>query len=375
MVTVRPIHSKRDIARFARFHNDLNRGNPYFVPVLEADERTNFDPQKNPCYAFCDAQCFLAERDGRIVGRAAAIENKQYNQMHGTRIVRLGRIDFIDDQEVFDKLIAAVEDWGRQRGLTQLQGPLGFSDMDKLGLQTAGFDQLDMSVTLYNAPYYPDYFRRAGFQTDARWREYLITVPDQVPEKLTRMRELVMKRFKLHEFQFARMKDVLPYAREVFDLLNDAYTEMYGIVPFTHEQADFYANEFLKFLKPDYVCVVMDETNRIVGIGVTAPSISRALQKGKGRLFPTGLIHLQRAFSHNDRLDLYIVGVLKEYRGKGVNAIFMEKILRTCMEKGIKYAETGPELDYNYKVQSQWKLFDGVNHRARECFIRDIPQS
>lgn len=369
---VRPV--KSELRRFVEFGIDLYKDNPYFVPPLVMDDVNTLLPDKNPAFDFCEAQSFMAWRDGKPVGRITGIINRVVNERTGTNTVRFGFIDFIDDAEVSDALLNAVENWGRSRGMTEIVGPMGFTDLDHEGMLTDGFDQIGTMATIYNYPYYPKHLERRGMVKDATWVEYRITIPEEIPDRIARVARIVEQRLKLRVASFRSIRElVAKYGRPLFELINEAYDKLYGYSPLTDRQITHYIDQYLPMLKLREICVIVDENDRLVGVGISIPSFSRALQKGRGRLFPLGWWHLLRTFfGKNDVVDLLLVAVRPEYQSKGVNALLFTYLIPSFRAAGYKEAESNPELEDNSNVQNQWQYFEHRQHRRRSVFRKSI---
>lgn len=368
------IRSRRELKKFVEFGNSLYKGNDCYVPPLLMDEVETFNPDKNPAFEFCDAQLFMAYRDGKPVGRIAAIINNKVNETKGSREARFGWIEFVDDNEVVDALMDAAESWARERGMTDMIGPMGFTDMDHEGMLTFGFDELGTIATIYNHPYYPEQIERRGYGKDADWVEYRMTVPDRVPEKYVRIAEIVQRKYKLEVVKFDNIADLArEYGRPLFHLINRAYKDLYGYSPLSDRQIDFYIKHYVSVLRLDCICVIVDENRKLVGLGISMPSLSRALQKSGGKLFPFGWFHLLKALKgHNDIVDLMLVAIEPEYQNKGVNAMLFNYLLPNYIANGYKWAESNLELEDNAAVQLQWQYFDRRLHRRRRAYRRKI---
>lgn len=374
-VVVKPISPcKRELKKYVQFGIDLYKGNDCFVPPLIFDEVNTLLPGKNPAFDFCKAQSFMAFRDGKPVGRVTGIINDVVNSRTGTRALRFGFADFIDDAEVVDALFEAVEDWGRAQGMTKIVGPMGFSDMDHEGMLIEGFDELGTMATIYNYPYYPRHMERMGYVKDADWLEYRMTVPDAVPDKYMRIAEIVRKKYNLRVLKFTSRKKIKEqYGHALFNLINEAYDSLYGYSPLTERQINYYINMYLGILRLEDVCVIVDADDVLVGVGISIPSFSRALQKGRGKLFPMGWWHLLKALrGKTDIVDLLLVAVKPEYQNKGVNALLFADLLPGYIKNGYKYAESNPELEENTGVQLQWQYFERRQHRRRRAFSKPL---
>lgn len=369
---IREVLGRRDLKKFIRFPLSLYRGHSCWVPPLLLDEMNTLRRDKNPAFEHCEARYWLAVRDGRIVGRVAAILNHLHMKKWKQRYMRFGWIDFVNDAETVSALLGVVEGWARETGMEAVHGPLGFTDLDREGMLVDGFDELGTLATIYNHPYYPEHLERAGYTKDTDWVEYEIRVPEKPHETIERIADIALRRNRLKMLDARRKKDLLPYARELFDLLDDTYKNLYGTVPLTRGQVDAYIKQYFGFIQPDFVPIVLDAEGRMVAFGITMPSLSRALQKSKGSLLPLGFLHLLRALRRNNRADLYLVAVRPEYQRKGVNAILIHKMNEVYNRIGIRMVESNPELETNRLVQEQWKFFEKRMHKRRRCYIKRL---
>ncbi len=376
-LTIKEVTSKKEMKRFIRFNYELYKDCPYSVPDLYEDMVDTFST-KNAAMEFCDAAYFLAYRGVRIVGRVAAIINRKANERWGQQAVRFGYIDFIDDEAVSRALIDTVEQWGRERGMTSIEGPLGFTDMDAEGMLIEGFDELSTNATIYNYPYYPRHMKRLGLEKSADWVEMLIQVPTSVPERMERIAKIVTDKYGLQIKKFTSHKEIArQYGREIFSVINEAFKPLFGYSELTDRQIDQYVKTYLPFIDLKLVSLITDRDGRLICVGISMPSLSRALQKAKGRLLPFGWFHLLKAMKWKkpDTLDLMLVGVLPEYQGKGVNALLFCDLIPTYLAEGYKYVETNPELELNTKVQSQWIYFERRQHKRRRCYKKELNAS
>lgn len=375
-VEIKKVTTKSELKRFIRFNYEFYKDNPYSVPDLYDDMLNTFSPKKNAAFEFCEADYFLALRDGKIVGRVAAIINRRANETWNRKTVRFGWIDFVDDMEVSTALIDTVKQWGKERGMTEIEGPLGFTDMDAEGMLVEGFDQLSTMATIYNYPYYPQHMERLGLSKSADWVEMKIYVPDAIPEKHRRISEIIARRYNLHIRKLKSKKEVRQsgVAHDIFRLINDAYTPLFGYSRMTERQIDQYVKMYVPVLDLRMVSIVENEQNEIVAVGISMASLSRALQKAKGRLLPFGWYHLLKAlmWKRPKVLDLLLVAVRPDYQGKGVNALLFTDLIPVYKELGFEYAESNPELEMNEKVQNQWQYFKTEQHKRRRCFKADI---
>lgn len=374
-VIINKVRTKDDLKKFIQFGIDLYEGNEYFVPPLIYDERATLNWSKNPAFDHCDANYFLAYRDDKIVGRIGVIINHKANEKWNERNARFGFVDFIDDNEVVDALFGAAESWARSRGMEKIHGPLGFTDLDHEGMLVEGFDQIGTLSTIYNYPYYVDHMERMGYVKDQDWVEFLITIPKEMPERFLRASEIVKKRFGLDVKHLESKKDVLPYARDIFKLINRAYKDLYGYVELTDRQIDYYVDMYIPMLRLEFLTLVIrQEDNKLVGVGIGLPSIAKALQKARGRFVPTGWYHLYKALKGKDTnvLDLLMVAVDPEYQGKGLNALMFNEFIPAANRLGFEYAESNPELEINSKVHSMWNSLETKQHKRRRAFIKNL---
>ena len=375
-VEIKKVTTKSDLKRFIRFNYEFYKNNPYSVPDLYDDMLNTFSPQKNAAFEFCEADYFMAFRDGKMVGRVAAIINRRANETWKKNTVRFGWIDFIDDIEVSTALIDTVKQWGKERGMTEMEGPLGFTDMDAEGMLVDGFDQLSTMATIYNYPYYPQHMEKLGLKKSADWVEMKIYVPDTIPEKHKRISEIISKRYNLHIRKLKSKKEVYKtgIGHEIFRLINEAYTPLFGYSRMTERQIDQYVNMYVPVLDLRMVTLVENEKNELVAVGISMASLSRALQKAKGRLLPFGWWYLLKAlmWKRPKVLDLLLVAVRPDYQGKGANALLFTDLIPIYKKMGFEYAESNPELEMNDKVQNQWQYFKTEQHKRRRCFKADI---
>lgn len=375
-ITIKKVSTKAELKKFIRFNYEMYKDNPYSVPDLLEDMLKTFDSKKNPAFEFCEADYFLAYKDNQPVGRVAAIINRRANETWHKQAVRFGWIDFIDDLEVSKALIDTVIDWGRERGMNTIEGPLGFTDMDAEGMLIEGFDQLSTMATIYNYPYYPKHMEQLGLTKAMDWIEMKLIVPEKTPEKYVRISEIVKKKYDLHVRKLKNMKEIrrTGIGYKVFDLINEAYAPLFGYSKMTKRQIDQYVNEYLPILDLQMVTLVEDKNNELVGVGISMASLSTTLQKAKGKLFPFGWIHFLKTlyFKRPPVLDLLLVAVKPEYQNKGVNALLFTDLIPIYIKYGFEWGETNPELEINDKVQSQWQYLDHKIHKRRRCYTKRI---
>lgn len=371
-VEIKKVSNKAELKKFIRFNYEFYKDNPYSVPDLYDDMLNTFSPQKNAAFEFCEADYFLAMRDGKIVGRVAAIINHCANETWNKKVVRFGWIDFVDDLDVSRALIDTVKQWGRERGMNEIEGPLGFTDMDAEGMLIDGFDQLSTMATIYNYPYYPEHMNLLGLERSADWVEMKVYIPDAIPEKHKRISAIIAQKYKLHIRKITSRKEIKEtgIAHDIFRLINKAYTPLFNYSQMTERQIDQYVNMYVPVLDLRMVSIVENEQNEIVAVGISMASLSEALQKAKGKLLPFGWFHLLKAlkWKRPKMLDLLLVAVRPDYQGKGVNALLFTDLIPVYQELGFEYAETNPELEMNDKVQNQWQYFKTEQHKRRRCF-------
>lgn len=372
-IEIREVKTIRELKKFIKFEFDLYKDNKYWVPPLFSDELNTLRKDINPAFEVCEAVYYTAWKDNKMVGRIAGIIQHNYIKKWGNKYARFGWFDFIDDFEVSKALFDKVTDWAKSRGMIGLNGPLGFSDLDYEGLLIEGFDELNTMATLYNYPYYVEHYEKLGLKKDADWVEFEIKVPKSIPEKADKLSRIVQERFKLHVKDIKNINSIVKkYGREVFEVIEKAYKDLYGVTELTEKQIQYYIKSYFSFLSPKFVKLVFNDQDKIVGIVVGIPSLNRALQKAKGRLFPFGFIHLLLALKKPKYLDLLLGAVLPEYQGKGVDALMMTELTRSAIEAGIISAESNPELEINEKVQGHWKYFEARQHKRRRAYLKII---
>jgi GNAT superfamily N-acetyltransferase len=373
-IIIKEVNDKATLKRFVTFNLKLYKGNPYHVPALIDDELMTLDREKNPAFEFCESIYYLAYRNSEIVGRIAGIINHRANETWNQKYARFSFIDFIDDEEVSKALFAAVENWALEKGMNGIQGPLGFTDLDHEGLLVWGFDQRGTMATTYSFPYYKEHLAKLGYVKDQDWQEFHIQISSEIPEKFKRISEIVLKKYGLKIKKFNKTKEIWPYAEKIFQLWNEAYKPLYGYSELSPRQIEYYIKMYIPMLRLEMITLVVREADdAVVGLAITLPSLSKALQKAKGSFFPFGWIYLLKAlYGKGDVVDLYIMGVLPEYQNKGVNALIFYDLIPILNKIGFSYAETNPELEVNFKMQSQWEDFESKHVRTRRAFIKHL---
>ena len=375
-ITIREISGRRALKKYVQFNIDLYKGNPYKVPPLVTDELNTFTPAKNPAFDFCEAVHFMAYEGKKPVGRITGIINRNLNEKTGKKEARFGFVDFVDDARVSDALFDAVEEWARSKGMNHLVGPMGFTDMDPEGLLIEGYDQLGTMATIYNYPYYVDHILRRGFETECEWVEFKLTVPPVMSEKHARIAEIVRQKYHLRSVirEYTNINDVArDYGRQIFELINEAYKDLYGYSTLTPRQIDHYVKMYVPMVPLEYLSLIVNEKDELVGVGIAMPSMSRALQKAHGKMFPFGFVHLLKALKgKNDIVDLLLVAIHPDYQNMGANALLFDDILPYFIKNGVKYTETNPEMVTNNKVQQQWQYLEQQLHKRRRAYAKDI---
>ena len=373
-IEIRKIDTKCGLKKFVKWGIDLYKDNDCFVPPLVMDDVNTLDPKNNPAFDFCESIYFMAYDDGKPVGRIAGIINNVVNEKTGKKTLRFGWVDFIDDPRVSEALFRAVEVWGRSKGMEEIVGPLGFSDMDPEGMLVEGFDQEGTMATIYNYPYYPKHLEAMGFEKEADWVEFRMTVPDGIPERYQRISDIIKRKYELSTPKYTSAKKLVKdYGQEIFQLINEAYSELYGYSPLTPRQINRYISMYIPVLRLDNISLIVDKDKKLIGVGIAMPSMSKALIKCRGRMFPFGWIHLLKALrGQNDVVDLLLVAVKPEYQSKGVNSLLFTDLIPCFIKNGYKFAESNPELELNQKVQSQWGYFETRQHKRRRAFRKSL---
>ncbi len=369
-IQIQEVRSKSDLNKFIAFPNKLYKGNKYRVPQLDIYEKKSLDRKKNPAFEFCEAKYWLAYKNNKIAGRIAAIINHKSNEIWNEKHMRFGWVDFIDDIEVSKALIETVEGWAKEKGLTAVHGPLGFSDMDLEGMLVEGFDEMATQATIYNYPYYPVHLEKLGYKKDTDWIQFEIKVPDKVPDKLKRISSLVLEKYDLKILETKKPKDVLPYAKSMFYTLNEAFKSLYGFVPLTDKQIEKYTKDYFSAIDVKFVCFVLDKNNEVAGFGISIYSLSEALQKAKGKLFPFGFIHILKAFRKNNKIDMLLQAVKPEYQNKGVAAIFYSEMMQAYIDNGVEIAISSHALEDNKSAFLMFNDYETRQHLKRRCYIK-----
>lgn len=376
MLEIKAVHTRAELITFIKFNIELYKNSPYAIPPLIADDLNTLSKSKNPAFEFCESQYFLCYRDGKIVGRIAAIINHKANQTWGHQHGRFGFIDFIEDFEVAQALIQAAQQWVRERGMDAIEGPLGFTDLDPEGMLIEGFDQLGTMSTIYNYPYYPQYMERMGFTKAADWVEAKIFIPDQLQDRITRVSEMVESRSGIKILRFNKTSEIIKqgWAKDLFALVNTAFAPLYGYSELSEQQINNYIKQYIPLVRLELLTMITDKDNKLIAFGLGLPSLSRVLQKSKGKLFPTGFIHLLSALRAKkvEVVDFMLIAIAPQWQGRGVNAVIMKDFTEQMRKLGTIYAESNPELELNTQIYDQWSDFTVEYHKRRRAFIREI---
>ncbi len=371
-IKIKEVKSKKDLKKFAAFPDLLYKDNKYYVPVLHSDVKNMFNRKLNGAYEYCDSIEILAYKDKKIVGRLAGIINYNYNEKVNSKHLRFTCYDVIDDLEVSRAMFDYIGKWGKEKGMEEFNGPLGFSDIDKQGMLIEGFDRIGMSITTYNYPYYVEHMEKLGFVKDVDHVEYLVKVPEVIDERIERVKNALLNKLNFKLIKFNNVKEVYPYIYKAFDVYNEAFYALHGTVWLNKKQIDSTVKQFIPFINLEYVPFIVDYKDDVVGFAILAPSIAKALQKAKGKLLPFGWYPLLKALKKNDLLEMYLVAIKPKYQGYGLNSLLMYDVTKCAIKNNIKYAETGPELEDNYKIRSQWDNYEAEIVRKRRCYLRKI---
>ena len=374
MITkIKEVATRKELNAFVHFPNVLYKGNPYYVPQIESMDRDTLTPGKNHAFEVCEGKYWLAyDERGDIVGRVAGIINRKYNEKTGEKICRFGWIDFVDDHDVSKALIDTVEGYAKEKGMNVMSGPMGFLEFDAAGILVEGFDKLPTAYGKYNAPYYEEHLTALGYKKDADYVEYLIKVPEVIPDRYERMAQLVSVKNSLHQAAFRNRAELEPYLDGVFKCLNSAYSQLHGFSELSPGQCEDLKKQFVTNINVDYVSVVLDADEHVVGFGVALPSLSKAMQKANGSLFPFGWIQMMKAFKQNDTIDLLLIAIDEKYKNKGVNAMIFHKFAEGITKNGIKYIESTRELEDNTSVQNLWRYLEHDLTKRARTYIKQL---
>ena len=370
MIQIKEVQTKDELSNFIKFPDTLYTGNKYRVPQLHMYEKAILKKDTNPALEYCESKYWLAYQDNQVVGRIAGIINQKANEVWKEKIARFGWIDFVDNADVSSALIKTVEDWSKLNGMTKVQGPMGFTDMDLEGMLVEGFEEVGTQAVIYNYPYYSAHMENNGYSKDADWVQFEIQVPNKVPDKIKRISEIVQKKYNLRPLKAKNAKDLIPYAKKMFGTLNASFKDLYGFVPLNEKQIDFYIKQYFSMVNPSYVCFVLDGNDDVVGFGISFASLSGAMIKAKGKLFPTGFIHILNAMRKNNKVDMLLQGVKPEYQNKGVPAIFFSEMMQAYIDNGVKTAISSHALETNESAYLMFKDYEHRQHLRRRSYAK-----
>lgn len=371
-IKVKQVLNSSDLELFIKFPMELYKGNPYYVPPLINEEKSIWVKEENPALQYSEAAQFLAYKGKNIVGRIAVMINHKEEKELSIRKVRFGWLDFIDDIEVSKTLIDTAIEYAKSKGISKIEGPMGFTNLDKAGMLTKGFDKLVTMIGIYNFDYYPKHMEQLGLVKEKEWVEFEINFPDTLPDKVEKFSKLIAEKYELELVKFKSKKDILPLVEPMFKLLDDTYKHLSTYTPITQEQIKHYKEKYFKFIDKDYIVCIKDRYGSLVSFAITMPSYSKALQKAKGKLFPFGWWHLLNAGKKNDRANFYLIGIHPQYQKRGVTAIIFKEIYETFKKKGVKFLETNPELEENASIQALWQDYHPTNHKRRRTYSLEI---
>ena len=371
-IKVKQVLNSSDLELFIKFPMELYKGNPYYVPPLINEEKSIWVKEENPALQYSEATQFLAYKGENIVGRIAVMINHKEEKELGIRKVRFGWLDFIDDIEVSKSLINTAIEYAKSKGISKIEGPMGFTNLDKAGMLTKGFDKLATMIGIYNFDYYPKHMEQLGLVKEKEWVEFEINFPNTLPDKVEKFSKLIAEKYELELVKFNAKKDILPLVDSMFKLLDDTYKNLSTYTPITEEQIKHYKEKYFKFIDKDYIVCIKDKSGSLISFAITMPSYSKALQKAKGKLFPFGWWHLLNAGKKNDRANFYLIGIHPQYQKRGVTAIIFKEIYETFKKKGVKFLETNPELEENASIQALWQDYNPINHKRRRTYSLEI---
>lgn len=371
-VIIKQVLTSRDLENFIKFPMQLYKNNPYYVPPMIKEEKSIWTKEENPALDYSETVQFLAYKNDMVVGRIALIINHKEEEELGIRKVRFGWLDFVDDINVSKALIDTAIKYAKDKSYLKIEGPMGFTNLDKAGMLTMGFDQLATMIGLYNEEYYPKHLEQLGLTKEKEWVEFEINFPDTLPNKIEKFSKLIAEKYELEVIKFNSKKDILPLVRPMFKLLDETYKHLSTYTPITEEQIRHYKEKYFGFIDKDYIVCIKDKNNNLISFAITMPSYSKALQKAKGKLFPFGWWHLLNAGKKNDRANFYLIGIHPDYQKRGVTAIIFKEIYETFKKKGVKFLETNPELEENTNIQALWQDYNPVNHKRRRTYSLNI---
>ncbi|MFC7346954.1 GNAT family N-acetyltransferase [Chryseobacterium zhengzhouense] len=367
-VSILEVKTPDDLKKFVKFPMELYKNNPFYVPSFINDEINIWNAAENPALNYSEAKQFLAYKNDKIAGRIAVIINHKEEKELGIKKVRFGWIDFIDDEEVSQALIQTAIDYAKEKNINTIEGPMGFTNLDKAGMLILGFDKLATMIGIYNHDYYPKHLEKIGLTKEKEWVEFEIIFPEVLPEKIHKFNDLISEKYKLHVLNFKNKEEIIQYVDPMFDLLDETYKHLSTYTPISDEQRKTYKEKYFKLIDKDFIVCIADENSNLVSFAITMPSYSKALQKSKGKLLPLGWWHFLQAGRKNDRANFYLIGIHPDYQRRGVTSIIFKEIWKIFRKKGVKYLETNPELEENKNIQLLWQDYNPVNHKRRRTY-------
>ncbi len=373
-IEIREIVDRKGLKRFVSFGHELYKNCRPYIPALQFDEVDTLDKNKNPAYEFCEAKFLMAYIDGKPVGRICGLLNREYNRCWDRKCVRFTRFDYIDDKRVSQKLMRMIEDWAVLKGMQEVQGPMGFCDLDREGMLVEGFEEENMFFTIYNYPYYVEHMEYLGYEKAVDWIELQVFRPETLDPRIEKIAAHALERNSLRAVYLKKTRDVLPYANGIFDLLYEGYKDLYGVIPLTQAQVDMYIQQFITMIRPEFISLIVDQSDTPVAFGLVVPSLSEGAKKSGGKLFPFGFIPLLKALKAKkaDVLNFMLVAVKPELQNRGINAQLLVDMFKSAQKYGVKYCETGPMLETNSKIHLMWKRFETRQHHRRRCYIKTL---
>ncbi|MFO7848409.1 MAG: GNAT family N-acetyltransferase [Spirochaetia bacterium] len=372
MIELREVTSKRDFKEFLSFPYRLYKDHPYWVPPLYLDEKNTLSRQKNPSFSHCESRYWLAVENGKTLGRIAAIRNDRYIEKWENPYLRFGWLDMVNRDDVVDALFRAVENWAIEQGLTAVHGPLGFTDLDREGMLVEGFEEKETLPMIYNYPYYPVQLNRLGYTKDVDWLQFSIKVPERLSPKFSRLKKVVMERNNLELLEFDSAKEVISYADRAFAVLNEAYSELYGVVELDETQVRNYIKQYFSFVRPEFIKLMVEQGGEVIAFAIALPRLTEALQKTRGKLLPFGFLNLLHAMKNPSELVFYLIGIKPAYQNRGINAVLLTELYRECREHGIHTVQTCGELEHNSNVVTLMKNFEHRINKRRRCYIKSL---
>lgn len=367
-IVIKKVRNESELMNFIKFPMSLYKNKPYYVPALISDEKDVWNPDQNPALKHSEAQQFLAYKDNTLVGRIAVIMNNKDVETNGEQKIRFGWIDFIDDLEVSRALIQTAIDYAKSKNIEIVEGPMGFTNLDKAGMLTMGFDQLATMIGIYNHEYYPKHLEKLGLVKEKEWVEFELVFPEVLPEKIIKFNQLIAEKYKLKVLEFKSKKEIIPLVEPMFKLLDETYKGLSTYTPITDEQIKTYKEKYFNFIDKDYIVCIENDQKELVSFAITMPSYSKALQKAKGKLLPFGWWHFLQAGRRNDRANFYLIGIHPDYQRRGVTSMIFKGIHDVFKKKGVKFLETNPELEENKNIQLLWQDYNPVNHKRRRTY-------